>query len=930
MKRQLTTSLLVSLLLGGCGSDSRLDVPPLIPTSTQTLTTSTASSSTTLAPAPAPQPVVLDATRASAAATDVLAEGSVNFFRAQATDQSSALPDASVSSPNNTALSLALAVTLNRSGQLISPLGGSCEIDNEAARFLNLRTATATVSGTIQFQSAPAAADPAAQTTVVFHDVKVSQGSQTLTINGPAQLTVSDGGGAQTVTWVSNCTTVSGSRRIGFDDWTVVTRVQQQLATQEIQGRLIVQAARGLDGVLTVTTPTPVRLAEGKLTAGVVSIAGVGEVQLKSLQPLKNLFELSCNGSPVKLVSWGYLGGLREILPAVEPLRADTILTNANILTMEDGQPRAQALAIRRGRLLRVGSEAQVAVFASPDTRQLDMGGKSVLPGFLEPHMHYDLQALHLSAQAHRNADGVVPANTRLVDCGLYDFHNPAQQEKSKASVLQALAGAVADNPNAHAIFGFNYDPSRLQEADLFKNLTRQELDQISSTIPIVVQNASGHISYANSAAFRQAKVNGQTVWPTAPNAPFQPPPDAPPFRGSDIVLDPQTGLPTGQLDEQAQDAFIALAALGALQGNTPLTEALPFLNYLRNYRTLQEQLGERGITTAVWILVGAGQTMSVDAEEGIVAELEARVDCPVRSLLYVNSDLDANGLDVFAGEGNDRLRVVGAKFITDGSTQGFTAGLNFNYLQPVVDFVFPAGLQGLLNFADAATLAMKILPYYQKGFQLAFHANGDRAFRQVVAALKMFPDDIKQRRTRVEHFTVHQPSELQQDVQDCLDLGLYPGHTMGHVFYWGRVFQQRILGADVAQNIDPVGALLSRGVKVSLHSDAPVSPPFPLLFVQTAVNRLYQVPPGQQPAALGPQHAVSVTEALKCVTLYPAQAALMDDQIGSLREGKYADLVVLDADPVTVASSSDPNAISSIQVLQTWLSGQQVPRTRP
>jgi len=136
--------------------------------------------------------------------------------------------------------------------------------------------------------------------------------------------------------------------------------------------------------------------------------------------------------------------------------------------------------------------------------------------------------------------------------------------------------------------------------------------------------------------------------------------------------------------------------------------------------------------------------------------------------------------------------------------------------------------------------------------------------------------------------------------------------------------------GPDIPQNIDPVRPLLDAGVKVSLHSDSPVSPSFPLLFVHFAATRLYQVPPGGTPAALGPQHRVSTLEALKCVTLYPDEAAYSEHEIGSLQPGKLADIVVLDQDPTAIDLGADPNGISRIRVLQTRLAGQLVSGANP
>jgi hypothetical protein len=148
--------------------------------------------------------------------------------------------------------------------------------------------------------------------------------------------------------------------------------------------------------------------------------------------------------------------------------------------------------------------------------------------------------------------------------------------------------------------------------------------------------------------------------------------------------------------------------------------------------------------------------------------------------------------------------------------------------------------------------------------------------------------------------------------------------HLIGHVAYWGNTFEQ-ILGAD-ARNIDPVGFDRQHGLPFSLHSDSMVTPPRPLWYVEQAVTRrTWAYPDFSKSYVLGPEHAATVEEALRAITLEPARQHELDAWLGSIEPGKVADFVVLGANPLDYEPSrgGDPTQISKIPVLQTYLNGQ-------
>ncbi|GMU56709.1 MAG: hypothetical protein AMXMBFR33_58550 [Candidatus Xenobia bacterium] len=859
-------------------------------------------------PQPGGVPIQVTPQRASAVASGLVSFGAVEAILPDSTlgitaraGEAGSLPQLSASSPNSASMALALSVLANGVGTVESPLGGSLVITRGPANALVARcNALRTVQGTLNGELQAVVTTGSLETgnysaSLSFQALSFETPDVTWTFNGPADLEVSRAGNTFGVTWDSSMTVsdLLKGRSVTYDDFVITNEMAlggaNASCTSTYNGSLSLSNVNGLSGDVSVLTTVPFTFsgnlannaADLQLSAGQLSINAGGLVVTVART---NVVTLAVAGNVVREVAWAYLGGPARLTFALRPTVADTILQNGNFLTLDPANSRAQALAVMDGRILAIGPNAAVNRFQGPVTEVVSLAGNTCLPGFIEPHMHLNLTALTLMANV----------NPQVVSCGNEGLNNTIQ------SALDGLTQALQAAPDAEAIYGFGFDPSRLVPAELMQNLTLDQLDAISTTVPIVVQNASQHISYVNSAAFR---VTG--TWPTAPNPPYTPPPDI----GQFIVVDPNTGLPTGQINETAQNIFIQ----AALQGITNTVEAK--IQYLEQFEVLMDVLAAQGITTASDQLTGSA--LGINGELDVFGLLELDPSNPVRIRCYIDAFLMDDTLNVFAGEGYDKLRVIGAKFITDGSTQGLTAGLNFNYIFPGP---FPVAPNGLLDFASDMALLSLAQPIYDQGFQICFHTNGDRAQDQVFSVVRMLrannprPDP----RTRIEHFTVHQTSELAEHVATARELELEISHTIGHVFFWGKVLNDTLLGADVARHIDPVRSLLDAGVNVSTHSDSPVSSPNPLRNIQTLTTRLWQVPPQQ---VLGPDEIISVEDAIDTVTINAARMMFLDRQVGTLEVGKLADLVILDQDPTAVA----PTQITSINVLGTYLAGQQV-----
>ena len=542
----------------------------------------------------------------------------------------------------------------------------------------------------------------------------------------------------------------------------------------------------------------------------------------------------------------GLLGGRAAEVPP-----ADTLFVNGPVLTI---QPRgeASALAVRGGRIIAVGSEKAVRGFQGTNTEVVDLKGATLMPGFVEPHVHIDLTSI----------------NEAMVQVG-----SEKPGGLSVAEVKEALADALPKVPAGGWLMANSFDPART--TPLFSQLTTDDLDAISKEIPIFVLNASGHIAYVNHKAIELAGITDKT--PDPPSGRF----------GRD-----DRGRLTGQLFEPS--SFVPFYA------KMPMPKAAELRAAFR--KTLQG-FSARGVTTAGDL--NTGLALGIETEIAILRSLAA--ESPVRIRCYLAYlALLGKTPPVRPFEGDDKVRFLGIKVTADGSTQGYTAALGTPYLGSTQD--------GALDWPATQELIGKLRPYFDAGWQIATHANGDRAIDQtleVYGNLLANTPDKASRRLRIEHFTVTRPEQIGR----VRDLGATVSMTVGHVYFWGSVFQRAILGADRAARIDPAGDLMRSGVRFSFHSDSTVTSVDPLRYLMNAVTRVPQQNDGK---VLGPRQRIPIDDALQAMTLDAAYQMFLEDRVGSLEVGKYADLVVLDRNPRRV----NPADLGSLKIQRVYLGG--------
>lgn len=516
---------------------------------------------------------------------------------------------------------------------------------------------------------------------------------------------------------------------------------------------------------------------------------------------------------------------------------ADRVYLGGTILTMEDAQPRAEALAIRKGRILAVGSRADVMRHAGDKTEVVDLGGRALLPGFVDSHGHVvggGLQAL--------SANLLAPPDGNVTDI-------PSLQR-----VLRQWRAQNADTvKRLGAVVGFGYDPAQMAER---RHPTAAELDAVATDIPVYLMHQSGHFGAANSAALKLAGISAETPDPAG-----------------GIIRRLPDGRPNGVLEETAH--FRALMKLlGGLgfDGFAEFARAGARLWTRYGYTTAQEG---RAMPDTVGIL------RRVAAEGGFGIDIVAYPDVLVdRDFIAANvSDTYVNG-----------VRVGGAKLTIDGSPQGFTAWRDRPYFKPVGDY--PPGYAGYAA-ATEAQINDAIAWAFRNRIQILTHANGERASDALISAVRAAQSQHGPGRRPV---LIHGQFMREDQIDSLRQLGVFPSLFPMHTFYWGDWHRDHTVGPVLADDMSPTGWVMQRGMMFGTHHDAPVAFPDSMRVLDATVTRR-----SRSGDILGPRHRVPVEIALKAMTIWPAWQHFEEDRKGSLVPGKLADLVVLSADPTAI-----------------------------
>lgn len=553
-----------------------------------------------------------------------------------------------------------------------------------------------------------------------------------------------------------------------------------------------------------------------------------------------------------------------------ETLAPDAVYYNGKIVTVNQELDVVEAVAIREGWFVAVGSSEDVRALASEQTRLVDLRGKTVLPGFYDNHIH-----LGPDRSLQPWEGGFLPAVPEW--CRGVD---------TMEKLMDALRKQVAVTPKGDWIRGALTRPDWPNH----KIPTRWQLDEVAPDHPVLLTRGP-HTFILSSRALARAQIDETT-----------PDPD-----GGWIIRD-ENGVPTGRVLESARRLVTRV-----LPPRPPTDEATGLANMretlrqltslgitsvniagirpdgIRGVQRLYERWGEELPRATMQIRLSPGHDSYDDADEGIrssLAELE--------------------GLGFVTGFGNNRLKLGAVKMSIDG---GLSAPI-FWSLEPYEEkpdlfgaIRIPANI-----FHPVAERAHRL------GWQLGIHTMGDGAVKMVVDELEKILKEHPRENHRhyLHHVAVKPPEEtLRKMAQLGILVSSQPSFTVGLGAYAAEA-----LTPERERTQNPAKSLIDHGVRMSFGSDS--APYGPLITLWTAVTRK-----GYLGNVYGPEEAVSVVEAIRLHTYEPAYMTFDENVKGSIEVGKLADMVVLGEDILSV----DPDRIRRIPVEITIIGGKEVYR---
>jgi len=530
-----------------------------------------------------------------------------------------------------------------------------------------------------------------------------------------------------------------------------------------------------------------------------------------------------------------------------QPDRADFILLDGRVFTGDDSRPWAEAVAVKAdGTIAAVGTSADIRKLAGPATRILDAGGRLVIPGLYDAHTHFSSGGRSLTELSFRGVDSI-------------------------AKVQEMVAAKIQELPDGAPVFGGQYDHSLFPGGNW---PTREDLDKVSPSNPVVIERVDGHSVWVNSLALKQSGITRDTK---------------PPF-GGEILKDAGTGEPTGILTESAE---VLVRGKIRRPASSPEEDIL------------------RGLAHAAKLGLTSVATDSTLKEIEIYRKLqrEGRLTLRVYAWLPFEEMSACLQKGVRTGQGDEWLKVGFLKMFADGTLGSGTAAM----LEPFTD---EPGKSGLPQH-PYPVFAQMVDRAWASGFQIGVHAIGDKAVRWVLDAVEAAQKKHGRRdlRPRVEHAQVVSP----EDGPRFAELGVIASMQPTHCTTDMRFCERRI-GPERSRNSYAWRTLLKNGARLAFGSDWDVEPLDPMRGLYSAVTRT-SIEFGTPEAGWFPEQRLTMAEAVKLFTAGAAFASFEEHLKGRLAPGLLADMVVLSKDIFTVPARD----VLTAEALWTIVGGRVV-----
>ena len=548
-----------------------------------------------------------------------------------------------------------------------------------------------------------------------------------------------------------------------------------------------------------------------------------------------------------------------------------TVFTAKKIYTMNPGHPQARAVAVCKDRIVSIGDsldDLKDWTSKVPTTVDTRFAEKTLFPGFIEAHSHPLLGAITA------NLPNIAALDTPQA------YGPDIKGVKSEAEAFERMRRYEADMKDpATPILIWGWDVPAMG-----RHLTRQDLDKISTTRPVLVWDASQHHGYVNSALIALRKIP------------------------ADLNLVGVGHDEKGELNGQ----FLGVPAASYVILPMLVSKLAP-AEASRLMRWLVDLNRRNGITTTTDHSMGI---FNVEAEAGLLNAVFNNPETPQRLMAipamhsfvakYGSAEKAIDAVHALQAKNTDRLMYRGVKFFTDDSFNGLT---------------FKPGGMGYINGTQGQwitppdKLEALMEPWWKDGQQIFVHSIGVEAQDVTLATLRQ----LQAKAPRVDHrFTFEHVGMARYDqIRAMKALGASANVNIYYVWLRGESYP-KVVGKDRAEDLSPIGTLVSEGVPTTFHSDYPVAPPKPLLGVTLGLTRVGQ----SNTRTLGSDLRVNLEQALRMITIDAAYVLGLDQKIGSIEPGKLADFTVLEQDPHVVK----PAAIRDIPVWGTVLGGRVFP----
>jgi predicted amidohydrolase YtcJ len=540
--------------------------------------------------------------------------------------------------------------------------------------------------------------------------------------------------------------------------------------------------------------------------------------------------------------------------------KADLVLRGGAVYTVDASRSWAEAVAIRGEKIIYVGNDSGVERHLGANTRVVELAGAMVLPGFQDAHIH------------------PIGAGINLLTLSLHELDTAEEY-------LERIASYAAANPELQWIRGGGWTLDAFPPRGI---PTRDLIDDIVPDRPVYLESADGHSAWVNSKALELAGINRDTPDPT----------------GGRIDRDKATGEAVGALQEKAN--FLVSGIIPPFtpkQTEAGLAKALEVLN----------GYGITAFQDAIVNVAGPQAFSELDAYRALDqrGELSARV---VASLWWESTEGQEQiprFVKARANYSSGRLQATSVKIMQDGVMENQTASLLEPYIGEASgrgeSMVDPEALKDIVTQLDA------------EGFQVHFHAIGDRAIRECLDSVESarIANGNLDHRHHISHIQLFDPEDIPRFRELGVVANFQPIWSTADPYITDLTLP--FIGPERGRWLYPIGSLFSSGAVVAFGSDWDVSTPNPLAEIEVALTRKGISNEGWD--AFIPEERIQLHEALAAFTINAAYVNHLEDRTGSIEVGKLADLIVIDRNLFAIK----PSEISKSRVLLTLLGGEPV-----